>query len=777
MKVHQIIGEVMPTRNFYIALYDEQQDVISFPYFVDEIDMPSQPQKSGKGLTEYVIRTGTSLLCDARKHQELTDGGEAELVGEASAIWLGVPLIIDHKTVGVMVVQDYKSEHTYGEREKQILEFVSAQVARAIQRKQAEEALAAAHSQIKALHDNLDEALFSVDIVGNKMLQVSSAHEKVFGYPPAKFFENPRLWYELIIPEDKHIIDAGYPVLMAGKTLKHQFRIRRPDGQIAWIEAKMKPTLDEHGVLVRLDGFASDVTEGKRGEESLLLQTTYFQQLFENSPEGIVLLDRQYCVVNTNAAFEKMFQYKLEELNGHPLDGFIVPEDRVEEARKLGSESMAGGTVQQETVRRRKDGTTIDVIIIGYPIVIRSERVGIYGIYVDVSNYKKLQAQLLRTQRLESIGTLAGGIAHDLNNALGPILLGVQVIAKYITDDRARQLLQSMEGSAKRGADMVRQILSFARGLSGEFGILNPRHVIGEVDRIIRETFPKNIELELSIPKTLWNVSGDATQLHQLLVNLCVNSRDAMPGGGRLTIACENFTVDNTYLHMHAGLKAGPHILLKVSDTGTGMPKGVLEKIFDPFFTTKDPGKGTGLGLSTVDTIVKGHGGVVDVYSEVNRGTTFRVLIPATLSADDQPSPVLKEEGSGGRGEVLLVVDDEVTLREMTKQVLEMFGYIVLTAADGTEAITQFIEHKADVKLVVTDMAMPIMDGEATIRALKRISPDIKIIATSGQHDAISDASAQRLGVTRSLSKPFTAEQLLKVVGEVLGGEAVKGEV
>jgi PAS domain S-box-containing protein len=843
------------------------------------------------------------------------------------------------------------------------------------------------------------------------MLQVSPAHDKVFGYPPEQFLENPRLWYEIIIPEDKSVVDAGYPTLLAGKPLRHEYRIRRPDGRLTWVEAQMKPTLDSKGALERIDGIAIDITEEKLAEQDLANELNFNKAIVDQSPVGIVvynaagnaisaneamaritggtreqLLSQNYhrieswkrsgllakaleardtgqeseCEASVHTTFgrdvwlscrfvpfeyrgeqhllvhfiditaEKQAQEYLEQsekelralfgamtdvvfvldeqgryiriaptnpanLYGPPkellgknvsdilpkqeadlvmekirecleggkqviyeyhleigdrmiwFEGRVSPlgessvffiarditerkqaEAKTEEQAKLlelasdaiivgglddvvhfwnsGAAQLYGWssdeavgkkitdliyrtTEEFEKARtaatndgswfgelRQRTKTGKDIVVNSRWTLVRDDSGAPKSVLVinsDITAKKQLESQLLRAQRLESIGTLAGGIAHDLNNALGPILLGIEVIRNHVTDTRSRQLLESMEGSAKRGADMVKQILAFAKGFSGEFGILNLKHIVSEAQKIIRETFPKNIELDVHIAGNLWNILGDATQLHQLLINLCVNARDAMPTGGRLTITAENFTVDETYAQMHSGLKAGPHALLKVVDTGAGIPKDIMEKIFDPFFTTKDPGKGTGLGLSTVATIVRGHSGAVDVYSEPGHGTTFRILLPGLPDAESK-AHVDRSEMPRGNGEMLLVVDDEITLREMTKQTLEMFGYTVLTAADGTEAVTQFIGHKGKVAAVITDMAMPVMDGEATIRALRRIDPNVGIIATSGQHDTISENVVARLAITRSLLKPFTAEQLLRMVSEVLG--IVKGK-
>lgn len=383
-------------------------------------------------------------------------------------------------------------------------------------------------------------------------------------------------------------------------------------------------------------------------------------------------------------------------------------------------------------------------------------------------NPEALEAQLLRSQRLESIGTLAGGISHDLNNVLTPILSGLQILKRKITDQQSLHLLETLEASAKRGTDIVKQVLSFARGLEGEKILLQPRHLIGELEKIIQETFPKSIQFARYVTRELWTVYGDVTQLHQVLLNLCVNARDAMPNGGILTIRADNIIIDENYVRMNAEATSGPHIVITVTDTGTGIPPGIMDKIFEPFFTTKEPGKGTGLGLATVRALVKAHGGFVNVYSEVGKGTSFKVYLPATGTVKGPEMLKQKTDIVSGDGEVILVVDDESSIVEITKESLETYGYRVVTASDGTEAIVQFAEKRETIDLVITDMMMPYMDGPATIRALRKIDPHIKIIATSGLSIDRRVAEAHNLDVQGFVIKPYTADKLLRTVREVL---------
>src|SRR5262249_46844327 len=269
----------------------------------------------------------------------------------------------------------------------------------------------------------------------------------------------------------------------------------------------------------------------------------------------------------------------------------------------------------------------------------------------NISEKKKMEAQFLRTQRMDSIGTLAGGIAHDLNNVLAPILMSVEMLKEKFKDDQSRRMLTILESSAKRGADMVKQVLTFARGVDGERVLLQTRHLIKEVTKIMGETFPKTIQVKSNVSEKLWTIMGDATQLHQVLLNLAVNARDAMPDGGTITVTAENTSLEQIPEQKNFDAKPGFYVVIKVSDSGTGIPPEVIDKIFEPFFTTKEMGKGTGLGLSTVLGIVKSHGGFVQVETEINKGTTFLVYLPASEAAQNQTVDTDPKQMPSGHGE------------------------------------------------------------------------------------------------------------------------------
>lgn len=388
----------------------------------------------------------------------------------------------------------------------------------------------------------------------------------------------------------------------------------------------------------------------------------------------------------------------------------------------------------------------------------------------DLTEQRKMEMQYLRAQRLDSIGTLASGIAHDLNNVLSPIMMGIELLKEDQADDPPRsKIIEAIVISCRRGSDLVRQVLSFARGMDGERIPLRLRHLITDLDGIISETFPRNIRIVTRVAANLWAVVGDASQLHQILLNLSVNARDAMPKGGTLTVEASNVTIDTQFAGTSHGTQAGQYVLVQVTDTGCGIPVEIRERIFEPFFTTKDIGHGTGLGLATVHTVVKSHGGFMNIESEVGRGTVFKIYLPADPNAETSTTvPPFVADPPRGRNELVLIVDDEPSIRDITRVTLETFGYRVLTANDGADAIAVYAQHVQEISVVLTDMMMPVMDGLATIQVLRRINPSVRIIASSGLSATENADQAIKAGAYDFLYKPFTAQTLLTLIRETL---------
>ncbi|MEO1622836.1 MAG: response regulator [Cyanobacteria bacterium J06632_3] len=390
------------------------------------------------------------------------------------------------------------------------------------------------------------------------------------------------------------------------------------------------------------------------------------------------------------------------------------------------------------------------------------------GIHMDITDKKQLEAQFLQAQRLESLGALASGIAHDLNNILTPILGVGHLLPIMIPEmsEQAAQMVETLNCSAQRGTKLVRQIVSFVRHGSGFRQTLSIAELLHEIERIIAQTLSCAISIELKISPDLWLVEGDDTQLHQVFMNLCVNARDAMSAGGRLSIEAENLLVDDLHQQMHSGTLIGPYIVVTVTDTGIGMSPETLSKIFDPFFTTKPPSQGTGLGLAAVMGIVKSHGGLVDVRSAVGKGSQFRVYLPADPgSAPTQAAPLSL---LAGQQELILVVDDEPAICKVVRLSLETHGYRVLTAQDGMEAIALLAEHKSDIACILIDMMMPNMGGVKAIPILQRLSPDVPIVTMTGSITPLAKSNMAQLSSHGSLVKPFTTQCLLSRLQGVL---------
>ncbi|TVQ90012.1 MAG: PAS domain S-box protein [Deltaproteobacteria bacterium] len=509
--------------------------------------------------------------------------------------------------------------------------------------------------------------------------------------------------------------------------------------------------------------FFRDVSGSVRAERRLRQQA----ELLDRAQDAILVFSLDHQITYWNRSAERMYGWSSPQVIGRSV------RDVLYEAPEIFDLALAAvlrdGEWTGEIEHLCEDRELLPVE--GRWSLVRDESgepTGVLAVHTDVSERKELLSQFLRAQRLETIGTLAGGIAHDLNNVLAPILLSVAMLRAMISDAELAESLAIIETSAQRGADMVRQLLGFARGYELCGGEVDVSKVVQDVAMIVRDTFPKNISLSVQVDSELHRVGGDATQIHQVLMNLLVNARDAMSEGGMLQIEAKNVSLDEHYAAMSGISSLGAHVCLTVADSGMGMTQAQVDQIFDPFFTTKEVGKGTGLGLSTVAAITRSYGGFVQVESEVGRGSTFHVFLPAhetgaEASLDEQTAQVMR-----GQGELILVIDDEVSVRDITTQTLRAFGYRVLAASDGAEAIAEYAQHGHEIALVLTDMIMPVMDGPTTIRALKRMDPDVKIIGASGLGTDEAVARASKGGLEHFLPKPYTAETLLRAIRDVL---------
>ncbi|MEO5913465.1 MAG: GAF domain-containing protein [Luteolibacter sp.] len=496
--------------------------------------------------------------------------------------------------------------------------------------------------------------------------------------------------------------------------------------------------------------------------------------LLDKAQDAILVRNLDNKITYWNKSAERIYGWPAEEVLGRCVLDVLYQDAAA--FRKAHEHTLLHGEWMGEIMQ--VDSAGQELTIEGRWTLVRDDQgnpESVFALNTDITEQRKLEQQFLRAQRIESIGTLAGGIAHDLNNILAPISMAIELLKMRVTDARSGELLDTIASSAKRGADMVGQVLSFARGMEGRHVEVHPLQIIREIESIMRDTFLRKIELEVTASRELWVIHGDPTQLHQVILNLCVNARDAVEDGGKIIITAGNVEIDETFAAMNLEAEKGPHVFIQVEDSGVGIPANIMDRIFDPFFTTKSVGKGTGLGLSTSLAIIKSHGGFIRAFSKPGEGSRFRIYLPAypeiSRNLPNLERPALPQ----GSGETVLVVDDEESIREITRQTLEAFGYRVLLASNGDEAISIYSAHQFDIHVVLTDMMMPVMDGLATIELLMEINPLVKIIATSGINANKDLVSAVGKGAANFLQKPYTAEVLLKCLKQVTGDEVAVG--
>ena len=627
------------------------------------------------------------------------------------------------------------------------------------ERKRAEEVLRESEERFRQLAENIDEVFWLTNPSRSEMLYISPAYEKIWGRRCEELYASPQTWLDAIHPEDRGRVRHAATTKQAEGTYDEEYRIIQPDGSIHWIRDRAFPVRNASGEIQRYAGVARDITEGRRATERIQEQAA----LLDQAQDAILVRDLEGRVLFWNKGAERIYGWTREEAMSSHISG-IIPKNEEAYATVLKDGEWSG-----ELQKTTKDGRKLTMDTRWTLLHDKEGRPkSIFVIATDITDRKKIEAQFLRAQRMESIGTLAGGVAHDLNNILSPIMMSIEMLKDFSTDQRSSNILETLEVSAQRGADIVRQILSFARGMDGKRIEVQPKHLLKDIENIVKSTFPKNIRWELSAPYDTWTVLGDPTQLHQILLNLCVNARDAMPDGGLLEFNIENRVLDDQYATMNLQAKPGPYVIVSVRDSGTGMTPEVIEKIFDPFFTTKEIGHGTGLGLSTVLAIVTSHEGFINVCSEPGRGTTFRLYLPAVTSPGSGNGPQAKECLPRGNGETVLLIDDEASILTITSQTLQAFGYQVLTANNGAAAVAIYAKHQHKIAVVITDMMMPVMDGRATVHAMKEINPLVKIIAASGLSSKADVSTAGEASVKNFLSKPYSAETLLKTLRTVL---------
>jgi two-component system, cell cycle sensor histidine kinase and response regulator CckA len=603
-----------------------------------------------------------------------------------------------------------------------------------------------------------------LDRPGPRIVYVNPAFTRMWGYTANDVLgKTPRI---LQGPRTSGAVRGRMKsTLSSGEIYRGEGVNYRKDGSEVIVDVEIVPLLGIGGAVTHFIAFQRDVTERRREEQVLAESESRYRTLVELSPDAIFVYADGRIVFANPATAKLLGAESPGKVAGLSLSD-LVPTDSRDAMRRQMDLALSGHHSPSFEEQRlvRFDGATVFVESVGIPITFAGKP-AVQVLFHDLTERMKLEEQFHHAQRLESIGMLAAGIAHDLNNVLAPILLAAPMLRDTAAPSD-KGLLTDIEKSAVRGAGLVRQILGFARGVGGEPQIVQLKHLLDDIYSVLGRTLSKSIEIELRSPSDLWPVKVNQTQVHQVLLNLCVNARDAMPNGGTLRLSAENCALDKAgAARREPGARPGYWVVLQVQDTGTGIPADVLARIWEPFFTTKPADKGTGLGLSTVRGIVENHSGFITVQTEIGRGTTFRAYFPpaeGSFSVD-----AAKPFAPRGSGELVLLVDDDALVRVATTEMLTRHGYRVMVAGDGAEALVLFKARRREIDLVITDLDMPHLAGPELAAMARKVNPDVPIVAISGVQPG-KDPRSPGNSMNAFLLKPFTAESMLAVVHGLL---------
>jgi PAS domain S-box-containing protein len=906
--VHRAISEVVYAENCFVMLHDPERDTVYFEFWVDKKDPQPQPKRRGTGFASYVLRTGLPLRLTREARKKLHEQGEAEQIGSSSASWLGVPLRTPLRTIGVLVLQHYDDEHAYSEQDLEFLSSVGNQIALAIDRKRAEDALSESNEKFHQLAENISEVFWITSPDFTTRHYVSAAYELIWGRSAESLYANPHQWIESIVPAERESAFAQFAALTGTtKEISVEYRIDRPDGTVRWIHDRGFQVKDVSGKLISITGIASDITDRKLTEAALEESEASFKSLFNTSNDAILVLnegiflacnpraeilfgcEKQDLVGNSPSAFspqeqpdgrlssEKAVEYMEAAMMGVPqffewkhtrLDGtlfdaevslnrvdfggatrlqgtvrditernlaeqklrsseellaksqeiahlgswdLIIPEtgninqgrlrwsdevyrifgyepkqieitseffftavhpdDRAQVAAAMAKALAEGGHYRIDHRILRPDGS--ERFVHEHSEIIRDKETGkpvkMVGTIQDITIPKLLGEQLRQSQKMEAVGVLAGGIAHDFNNLLTAINgYSDLTLRKMSPDDPLRLHIEEVRNAGTRAAELTSQLLAFSRKQVLRSAVINLNTVVSNIEKMLRRIIRESIELRVVLDPQLGNVRADEGQIEQVIMNLAINARDAMPTGGTLTIETENVFIDKEYGSQYVSARPANSVKMTVTDTGEGMTVQTLDHIFEPFFTTKAVGKGTGLGLSTVYGIIKQSGGDINVNSEPGHGTTFKIDLPCVDEVVER-SKWIDITGEKYLGtETILLVENEAIVRRLVGEILKSNGYHILEAADGESALSLCRSYTKRIDLLLTDMIMPNMGGSELRDKVVELLPDIEVLFMSGYPD---DSIVHR-GTLDShiefVEKPFTPDGLSRKVREVL---------
>jgi PAS domain S-box-containing protein len=717
---------------------------------------------------------GIVAATDARRDARTMEFRKAYLEPLGIKSMLDTLIYVRGEIYGIVCAESCRVERTWEDDEKTFALAVSNIISLCLEQWEHEVTagkVAEAHERLSTVLQATNDAIWDWDIQTNKHW-LSSNFGSSFGYRSDVFENGLDSWITFIHRDDRARVSASFLEAVNGQTVNWsaEYRFKRADDTYAHVLDRALIARDDRGKAIRATGSMTDVSELRKSETRFRLATLATHEViweWDLKTNGMWWSDTA-AALGWNAGNKIDWNFDQCISKVHPSDRKIV-QSAIEKA--IAAQDRNWSVEHRITLENGRIVTVVNRAYIEYDDDGRPVRM--IGSIQDVTERKELEAKFLRAQRLESIGTLASGIAHDLNNILAPILMGAQLVESAVEDPAMRSMVENMRISAERGAGIVRQLLTFAKGIEGVKQTIDVAPLLKDMTKIARQTFPKSISVTMSVADDLWKVRADVTQLHQVLLNLCVNARDAMLAG-RLTLTASNYEINAENLLSHPEGTPGQYVRIDVADTGGGMSEEVLANIFSPFFTTKGPQRGTGLGLPTVLGIVKSHKGFIEVKTEVGAGSQFSVFLPAVVSADHVGSGGTQTLSPRGKGQTVLLVDDEEAIRDTTGRTLRENGYRVFTASHGAEALAMLASGSARLDLMVTDVMMPFMDGLALTRAVREFMPEMKIIASSGVCDVSSENRSemrdqfQFLGVTTLLAKPYGRAELLDAVYQTL---------